>query len=143
MNDNRFWETKKLEEMSQEEWEMLCDGCGLCCFRKILEGHLWWKRILNTRIACDLLDCNTCRCTDYENRFSRQGECIKLDRKKLKSFKWLPATCAYRLIMEGKNLPPWHHLLTGTYDSLKEAGILKEEPIHEKDAADWYQYVTD
>ena len=141
--ENRFWEAKKLEQMTQDEWECLCDRCGLCCFRKILEGHLWWKKILKTRIACDLLDCSTCQCSDYDNRFSRQKECIKLDRKKLKSFKWLPQTCAYRLLMEGKPLPPWHPLVTDDPLSIQHAGIKIENPVHEKDVDDWYDYVTE
>ena len=132
--------------MDTREWEVLCDGCGKCCYRKILEGHLWNKRILNTRIACDLLDCDTCRCTDYKHRFERQKECIKLDKNKIGKFKWLPETCAYRLIHEGKPLPEWHPLVSGTEDSLKKSGILIENGINERcldENDDWYDYIID
>lgn len=140
---SRFWETKKLKDFTQEEWEALCDGCGKCCFRKILDGYLWWKKILNTRVCCDLLDTDSCRCKDYENRFSLQPECIKLNRRKLKDFKWLPETCAYRLVFEGKKLFPWHPLISGNKGSVKEAGIFIENPVPEKDCReeDWWDFV--
>lgn len=142
-DNNKFWETKKLEEMSQEEWESLCDGCALCCYRKIIDGYLFWKKILNTKVACNLLDCKTCRCMDYDNRFSRQSECIKLDRKKIKKFKWLPKTCAYRLLMEGKPLPQWHPLISGTRESVLNSGICIKDGINEEQAGDWYGYLID
>lgn len=138
-----FWETKELKDFSQKEWESLCDGCGICCYRKIIDGYLWWKKILNTKVACDLLDCKTCRCTDYEHRFEKQAECIKLDRKKVKEFKWLPETCAYRLINEGKPLPSWHPLISGNPNSVKEASIPIENGINEKDAEDWFDFIID
>ena len=138
-----FWETKELKDFTQEEWESLCDGCGRCCYRKIIDGWLWWKKILNTRVACNLLDCNTCRCTDYENRFEKQPECIKLDRKKIKAFKWLPETCSYRLVYEKKPLPSWHPLVSGNPESVKEAGIPIENGINERDAEDWFDFIID
>lgn len=141
---NNFWETKALKDFSQEEWEAVCDGCGLCCFRKIVDGWLWWKKILNTRIACDMLNCETCRCMDYEHRFEKQPECLKLERTKIKDFKWLPQTCAYRLLNEGKPLPPWHPLITGIQNSAKDAGVCVQNPVNESQVGDddWYDYVV-
>lgn len=138
----KFWEIKKIEEMNDAEWEALCDGCGLCCYRKIVDGYLWKKKILNTRIACNLLDTQTCRCKNYASRFSLQSECVKLDKKSIKHFKWLPQTCAYRLLAEGKTLPDWHPLISGNPESVKQAGICIKDPVSEKDADDWYDYVV-
>lgn len=142
---NKFWKSKELKDFTDDEWELLCDGCGRCCFRKIIDGWLWWKRILNTRIACDLLDCETCRCKDYKNRFKKQPECIKLNRKKIREFKWLPKTCAYRLIHEGKDLPEWHPLVSGNPESVKKSGVIISDAVNENTVsdADWYDYVID
>ncbi len=129
--------------MTDAEWEILCDGCGRCCFRKIIDGYLWKKKILYTTVACNLLDTKTCRCTDYCHRFELQEECIKLDRKKIKNFKWLPSTCAYRLIHEKRKLYSWHPLISGTQDSVKEAGISIQDGINEHLVDDWYDYIID
>lgn len=136
-----FWETKKLKDFTEDEWESLCDGCGLCCYRKIIQGYLWWKKTLTTKVACNLLDCKTCKCLDYENRFIKQSECIKLNRKKIKKFKWLPKTCAYRLIYEHRPLPSWHPLISGNKESVKNANISITDGINEKDAEDWFDYI--
>ena len=80
---------------------------------------------------------------DYDNRFSRQGECIKLDRKKIKKFKWLPKTCAYRLLSENKPLPSWHPLVTGKPDSALDSGICITDGINENEAEDWYDYIIE
>ena len=139
----KFWENKTLFQMNEDEWEALCDGCGLCCYRKIIEGFLWNKKILNTRIACNFLDTKTCKCKNYKNRFLLQTECVKLDKKSIKHFKWLPQTCAYRLLAEKKPLPNWHPLISGNTESVKNAGIFIPNPISESDAENWYDYVIE
>ena len=136
-----FWQTKALKEMSEEEWEMLCDGCGRCCYEKMLEGHGKKTKIYFTRIACNLLDLETQRCGDYCNRFQLVKDCNKLSVKNLESFTWLPETCAYRLLFEGKNLPDWHPLVSGRKESVKESGVQIKNGIHEKDAGSWEDYV--
>lgn len=138
--EEEFWKKKKLEQMNQEEWEALCDGCGLCCFRKFITGRKKNTRIHFTRIACDFLDLKTFRCTEYENRFKLCKECTRLTKKNVTEFSWLPQTCAYRLLYENKNLPEWHPLVSKKNCSVKESGILIKNAVHEKDAADWEDY---
>ena len=116
-----FWKTKTLSQMSRDEWESLCDGCGRCCLNKLEDwdtGEIFW-----TDIACSLLDCETCRCKDYENRLASVPDCIDLSVAKLNELAWLPPTCAYRLIGEGKDLFDWHHLISGSRSTVHEAGI--------------------
>lgn len=128
--------------MTKEQWEAVCDGCGLCCFRKFITGHGKKTKIHFTRIACDLLDLKTFRCMDYKNRFEKQKECTRLTKKNVGLCEWLPETCAYRLLHNRQELPEWHHLLSGTYDSVKKSGILIKNPIHESDVEDmnWEDY---
>lgn len=116
-----FWEKVPLSEMTQAEWEALCDGCGKCCLNKLEDwdtGEIFW-----TNIACILLDGETCRCKDYENRFETVSDCIQLSPKKIDELTWLPPTCAYLLIRQGKELFAWHPLLSGSAESVHEAGI--------------------
>lgn len=116
-----FWKTKSLEDMSREEWESLCDGCGRCCLNKLEDedtGHF-----LYTRAACKLLDLKTCRCTDYPNRAKRVPDCVTLTPEVIDGLGWLPETCAYRLLDEGNPLPWWHPLVSGTQATVTEAGI--------------------
>ena len=118
----RFWEKKPLAEMSQTEWEALCDGCGKCCLNKLEDEDS--GEVALTRVACRLLDDSTCRCTHYENRHAFVPDCIVLRPDNLDTHAyWMPQTCAYRLLWEGKPLPDWHPLLTGTPDSVHEAGV--------------------
>ena len=118
---HKFWEVKSLDQMSNQEWESLCDGCARCCLNKLEDwdtGEIYW-----TNVACQLLDHDTCRCKDYGNRQALMPDCIQLTRKKIAELSWLPPTCAYRLLDEGNNLPVWHPLLTGNTDAMHEAGI--------------------
>ena len=116
-----FWKTKTLLEMSADEWESLCDGCGRCCLVKLEDEDT--GRYYFTDIACHLFDGETCRCSDYGNRSSRVPDCVKLDAENVGALGWLPRTCAYRLIAEGKSLAWWHPLVSGTSDTVFAAGI--------------------
>ncbi len=116
-----FYETKSLADMTPEEWESLCDGCGKCCTIVLQEednGTLW-----RTNVACKLLDLNTVRCCDYANRHTRVPSCVKLNPDNIADLHWMPGTCAYRLLSEGEPLPDWHPLKTGTRQSVIDAGI--------------------
>ncbi|HET7715763.1 MAG TPA: YcgN family cysteine cluster protein [Bauldia sp.] len=119
--DVPFWRRLSLEEMSSEEWESLCDGCGRCCLNKLEDwdsGEISW-----TDIACRLFDDTTCRCTDYPNRSQRIPDCETLTPEKVRSLTWLPPTCAYRLVAEGRDLYWWHPLVSGDPDTVHLAGI--------------------
>jgi uncharacterized protein len=113
-----FWRAKTLTELSGEEWESLCDGCGKCCLHKLEDEDT--GEILYTRVACRLLDIGACRCSHYEARFELVPDCMNL-RQSIDQFYWLPASCAYRLLWEGKALPDWHPLVSGAGDSVQLA----------------------
>jgi len=116
-----FWRTKTLEEMSLAEWESLCDGCGRCCLVKLEDDDT--GEIHFTDIGCRLLDGKTCRCLDYRRRHRRVPDCVKLTPAAVRELGWLPVTCAYRLVAEGRDLPKWHPLVSGSPDSVHEAGV--------------------
>lgn len=116
-----FWRTKPLEAMTPEEWESLCDGCGRCCLNKIEDEDT--GEIHLTRLACRLLDLNSCRCSDYPNRKAKVSDCLSIDVDKARSLPWLPPTCGYRLVAEGRDLAWWHPLISGSADTVHEAGI--------------------
>ena len=127
-----FWKTKKLHEMSPEEWETLCDGCGKCCLVKLEDYDT--AEIYHTNVACKLLDLKKCRCKDYKGRQDLVDDCVKLDPDILKSIKWLPDTCSYRLIAEQKPLPDWHHLVTGNADAVHQVlGSVRHFAVSELD----------
>jgi uncharacterized cysteine cluster protein YcgN (CxxCxxCC family) len=137
-----FWQTKTLTEMSRTEWESLCDGCGLCCMVRLEDEDT--GEIALTRLSCRYLDIASCRCTDYANRSSNVPGCTTLQPHLVKEFTWLPESCAYRLIDEGKPLHDWHPLISGNKESVHEAGISKrsvmisEEGIAEEE---WEDYI--
>lgn len=136
-----FWRCKTLAEMTVEEWESLCDRCGLCCLHKLEDedtGDLYF-----TNVACRLLDPKTCQCRDYTNRISGGTECIKLTPEDLATCAWLPSTCAYRRIAAGLGLSPWHPLRTGNPDSVHEAGISpRGRVVSEDEVDDWEAQIT-
>ncbi|MCC2098891.1 MAG: YcgN family cysteine cluster protein [Hyphomicrobiales bacterium] len=115
-----FWE-KPLEKLTHREWESLCDGCGRCCLAKLEDEDT--GEIYYTNIVCTLFDATTCRCADYSNRSKKVPDCITLSMKNVRELAWLPPTCAYRLRLEGKPLAWWHPLISGSPDTVHEAGI--------------------
>jgi len=134
----KFWETKKLNEMTTEEWESLCDSCGKCCLNKLEDEET--EEIYFTSVVCDLIDLDTCRCTRYSERTRLVPECIDLKQHHdFKEYTWLPTTCAYRLLADGEPLPSWHPLVTGDPKSTEDAGVsincyaMKESDIGDED----------
>lgn len=117
----QFWERYSLDEMTDAEWEELCDGCGQCCQIKLEDPDSGERAI--TDVVCRLMDIKTARCSDYTNRFSRVPECLQLSRDKLKEYSWLPYSCAYRRLNEGRKLADWHPLRAGSYRRIRENGI--------------------
>lgn len=111
MSGVHYWETKGLKEMSQSEWEGLCDGCGKCCLHKLQDEDT--DEIYHTAVACELLDLRSGGCSDYANRFAKVPDCLQLNADNLANFQWLPPSCAYRRLSEGRGLPSWHPLLSG------------------------------
>jgi uncharacterized cysteine cluster protein YcgN (CxxCxxCC family) len=130
-----FWKTKKLSEMTTEEWESLCDNCGKCCLHKLEDedtGDIYF-----TSVVCNLIDLDTCRCTRYAERTQLVPECLNLKQHDFAEYNWLPATCAYRLLTDEQELPSWHPLLSGTAESVQDAGVaissyaMKESDIND------------
>lgn len=145
MPASKFWETRSLSEMTSEEWESLCDGCARCCLIKLEDeddGSIHY-----TNVVCDLLDEETCRCTQYADRSVHVPTCVVVKPELIEQLHWMPSTCAYRLLWEGKTLPEWHPLISGNRQSVHLAGIsvrgrvfkqsdVKEEQL-EDHVVDW------
>jgi uncharacterized cysteine cluster protein YcgN (CxxCxxCC family) len=116
-----FWKRKRLSEMSKHEWESLCDGCGRCCLNKLEEidtGKTYF-----TNVACRLFDKESCRCKDYGARKAKVPDCVQLTPRGVPRIVWLPPTCAYRLVAEGRDLYWWHPLVSGDPKSVHAAGV--------------------
>ncbi|GGF69866.1 hypothetical protein SAMN05216376_108169 [Mameliella alba] len=141
----RFWERKRLQDMSDAEWEALCDGCGKCCLNKLEDEDT--GEVALTRVACRLFDDSTCRCSQYEIRHQFVPECIVLRPANIaKNHYWMPETCAYKLLYEGKPLYDWHPLISGTPDSVHDAGVSMRDatvPEFEVDEDDWEDHIIE
>ncbi|PPR80067.1 MAG: hypothetical protein CFH01_00052, partial [Alphaproteobacteria bacterium MarineAlpha2_Bin1] len=116
----KFWKKKKLEELNKDEWEALCDGCGKCCLIKLEDEKT--GDIEYTNVACKLLSLKKCTCLKYKQRHKIVDDCVKLNYQNINKIKWMPKTCAYKLISEGKDLPKWHHLISGNNKSVHYSG---------------------
>ena len=137
----RFWE-RPIESLDREEWEALCDGCGKCCLHK-LEDEVTGE-LFPTNVACRLLDRQACRCSNYKMRKALVPDCVRLDMKQLREIDWLPSTCAYRLLEEGRPLPEWHPLKSGDRESVHRAGVsVRGWTISEDDAGDLEHHLVD
>ena len=121
MAEEPFWRRKTLAEMTQEEWESLCDGCGKCCLVKLEDADS--GAIHHTDVACHLLNLGTCRCSNYPARKSIVEDCVVLTPETVGDLSWMPSTCAYRVLSEGRDLAWWHPLVSGDPESVHQAGI--------------------
>jgi hypothetical protein len=132
VTETPFWKRKKLAEMTAEEWEALCDGCARCCLYKLEDEDT--GKIYTTNVACKLLDLENCRCGDYARRHELNPDCLILDAILVRRLRWMPETCAYRLVAEGKDLPPWHYLVCGDREEVHRQGAsLRYAAVSERD----------
>jgi uncharacterized cysteine cluster protein YcgN (CxxCxxCC family) len=123
-----FWKVKSLEAMTEAEWESLCDGCGRCCLVKLEDEDT--GEYYATDVACRLLDTDSCRCQNYGERQSLVPDCVRLTPTEARTLGWLPKTCAYRMLAEGRDLKEWHPLISGRPESVIEAGISVRGRVH-------------
>ncbi len=136
-----FWLEKPLEAFTPEEWESVCDGCGRCCLHKLEDEET--ALVHYTNIACRLLDLETCRCSKYERRRKSVPDCIQLTPELVRSISWLPSTCSYRLLAEGKPLPDWHPLLGNDPEAVHRAGVsVKGRVVSECQSGDYEDHLV-
>ena len=142
---SRFWERKKLDQMSHAEWEALCDGCGKCCLNKLEDEET--GEVALTRVACRLFDDTTCRCAQYDIRHQFVPECIVLKPANIESnLYWMPETCAYKLLWQGKPLFDWHPLISGDPETVHDAGVSMQHRTvaeYEVDEDDWEDHIIE
>ena len=142
MTEQPFWQTKRLDQMDDAEWESLCDGCGQCFLNKLQDADT--DEIYFTNVACNQLNIKTCQCRNYERRFEYEEDCIKLTRENLTTFNWLPRTCAYRLLGEGGTLPAWHPLVAGSKKAMHAQRIsVRFIAVRESEVRDWEDHIID
>ncbi len=136
-----FWKSTPLDRLTQEQWESLCDGCAKCCLLKLEDEDT--GEVAFTRLHCRLLDAGTCRCSNYANRRSEVPDCVQLTAANVTALSWMPSSCAYRLVAEGKDLPPWHHLICGDRARIHREGhsifgrTVAEDAVFNEDPQDW------
>jgi len=139
-----FWEEKALAEMSPEEWESLCDGCGRCCLIKLEDEDT--GVIITSDVRCKLLDGDTCRCTDYPHRQRKVPDCVKLTPGNVSEIAWIPTTCAYRRLAEGRGLAWWHPLISGDPETVVAVGVaVRGRTVSETEVKpdEWEQHAVD
>ncbi|MBO6506222.1 MAG: YcgN family cysteine cluster protein [Kordiimonadaceae bacterium] len=137
-----FWREKPLEKMNRQEWESLCDGCGKCCLHKLEDIDT--GEIRHTNVACRFLDHDTIQCGKYLTRQRYVGNCVVMSADLLDQLPWMPSSCAYRLLYEGKDLPEWHPLVAGNTDAIHEAGqSVKGRVVDEREAGDFEDHLVD
>jgi uncharacterized cysteine cluster protein YcgN (CxxCxxCC family) len=135
-----FWKTVPMEDMTAAQWESLCDGCGKCCMAKLEDedsGEIYF-----TSVGCRLFDAGSCQCSDYANRLTKVEDCVRLTPANVRTISWLPATCGYRLVAEGRDLAWWHPLVSGSGASVHAAAISMRGRVtaNETDLADTDDY---
>lgn len=136
-----FWREKSLEEMTKAEWESLCDGCGKCCLHRLEDEET--GEIHNTNVICRHLDSHTSFCRKYAERTRFVRNCVRITPALAASLKWMPVTCAYRLLAAGKDLPDWHPLVTGDKESVHKAGqSVRGRTVDERDAGDLMDHLV-
>lgn len=136
-----FWDYKTLDEMTPDEWEQLCDGCAQCCLHKIEDEET--GIIYSTNVVCQYLDEQSCQCNNYENRSVLVPECVTLSIKNLQQVYFMPSSCSYRLLAEGKALPQWHPLITGQKESVHGSGhSVRGKVISELESDDLMHHLT-
>lgn len=140
---NPFWETKTLEELTPQEWEALCDGCGLCCLNRLQDEDDDHAPIYLTRVACHCYDIKAERCSDYANRHERVEGCMRLTIERVAEFDWLPETCAYRLRYAQKPLPSWHPLITKDPQSVRAHGMYALNPVLDSEEIELEDYIIE
>ncbi|WP_096701683.1 YcgN family cysteine cluster protein [Magnetospirillum sp. 15-1] len=133
-----FWRTTPLSAMTREQWESLCDGCGRCCLHKLEDADT--GEIHYTNVACRLLNLHTCGCKSYAKRWDSVPDCVELSPVVLPTLKWLPSTCAYRVLSEGKVLQWWHPLVSGDPETVHRAGISVRGKVIAESRADLLDY---
>jgi len=138
----RFWERYRLKELNREEWEALCDGCGKCCLHKLEDEES--GKIYRTNVACRLLDRQSAQCSDYRNRKAFVPDCVQLKPELVTFLDWLPGTCGYRRVDAGLPLPDWHHLISGSRETVHEVGAsIRGWTVSEVDAGDLEHHILD
>ena len=138
----RFWHHKRLDQLDPDEWEALCDGCAKCCLHRLLEEDS--DQLVFTNVRCRLLDPHSCRCRDYPNRQRHVSDCIAITLETLTSPQWLPVTCAYRCLAEGRELPSWHPLRSGDpLSTIRSGHSARGMTISEEDAGPLEHHVVD
>ena len=140
-----FWQSKSLLEMSHEEWESVCDGCAKCCLHQLIDEET--EQLVFTDVACELLDEGSCRCKDYQNRSARVPSCMTMNRENVYDCaEFTPSSCSYRLLLEGKDLPNWHHLVSGSRDTIHKSKSSVKDRVRKQadiDIAELENYVVE
>lgn len=142
MSAQPFWETTSLKDMSREQWESLCDGCALCCLHKLEDEDT--NEVYYTEVHCRYMDSDNCRCTVYQERQKKVPNCVWLTPEQASEFRWLPESCAYRVLAEGRKLADWHPLISGDPDSVHQANIsIKGKGVADDQVAeeDWEDHI--